>query len=87
MGGANPFKKGALILVPWVQPGSTASLVSNERADLTQLVTKKKTEKVVHESLCTSAKLCMRGIGGQGAEPKRKKAEDAGSQPTVEEHY
>ena len=82
-----PFKKGTLILVPWAQPGSTASLVRKESADLSNLVTKKKTEKVVHESLCTSAKLCMRGIGGQVAEAKRKKDADAGSQPTVEEQY
>ena len=82
-----PFKKGTLILAPWVQLGGAASLVSKGSADSLQLVSKKKTEKVVHESLCTSANLSMRAIGGQGEDPKRKKAGGVDSESTVEEHY
>ena len=74
VGGNRTYRKGELLLLPWVVPTNmvTKHCVENEGTLATHT-----TAKVVHESLCTSATLTVCGIGVAGSQPT-----PAGSQPT-----
>ena len=71
------FKKGELIIAPWVSP-----------KDFVDELLAKKTDKIVHSALRVSATICVRGLDKFGKDPKERQAnkkdkkKSTGAQPT-----